>query len=338
MAAAGALVRTTRLVVLLGALLGGAVPPAFGHGLDPAFLGLRATGGGTYEVTWRTAAARLPGADVQPVLPARCRQVGASTPEIGRDHVTLHWVVACGPGGLAGETIGIRDLDAARINALVRVEEGGRPVVQEVLHARRMAVVVPAHPARLAVVRGYLRLGIDHILTDPDPLLFVLGLLLLLASTRMLVQVITAFTVGHSITLTAAVLGLASVPVRPVGVLIAVSVLVLAVELAHETRASLVRRSPWIVALVFGLLNGFGFAGALAETGLPAGEVPLALCAFNLGIEIGQLAFVVAVLAAGVLVRRTAPGALAVARRPAAYALGILAAFWCFERTVLWLA
>jgi hypothetical protein len=153
------------------------------------------------------------------------------------------------------------------------------------------------------------------------------------------VQTITAFTLGHSITLSAAALGLATVPSRPVEVLIALSVLALAVELARDPREpTWLRRFPWMMALAFGLLHGFGFAGALAEAGLPAGQIPLALVSFNGGIELGQLAFVAAVLALGVLARRAAPGLAAGSTRVAVYAMGILAAYWCFERVAVWLA
>jgi len=324
--------------VVVALLLAGAVTPATGHGLDPALLELRATGDGRYDVTWRTSAARLPGSDVQPVLPARCRQVSGGQPEVTQEHVTLHWTIDCGGRGLAGETLEIRDLDTARINALVRISDGSGPALQEILHARRTGFVVPARPTRLGVVRAYVELGIEHILLGPDHLLFVFGLLLLLSELRMLVKVVTAFTVGHSITLSAAALGLTTLPSRPVEIAIALSILALAVELARDPRAGgLVRRRPWMVALGFGLLHGFGFAGALAETGLPAGDVPLALFAFNLGIELGQLAFVTSLVVVGSLALRLRPSVLTALRQPAVYALGILAAFWCFERAAPWL-
>jgi hypothetical protein len=323
----------TALAVALGA------SSASGHGLDPALLALRATGPGTYEVTWRTAAARLPGTDVRPILPARCREVSASPPETSLDHVTLRWSVDCGSTDLTGETVTVQDLDAARINALLRIEEPGRPTVQVVLSPRQGSFEVPARATRLDVVRSYVRLGIEHILTGPDHLLFVFGLLLLLATTTgLLVRTITAFTLGHSITLSAAALRLTTVPSRPIEVLIALSVLALAVELARETgKPTLMRRFPWLIALGFGLLHGFGFAGALAEAGLPPGDIPLALVSFNVGIELGQLAFVGTVLAAGVLAARWLPALAARARRPAVYGMGVLAAFWCFERLAAWL-
>jgi hydrogenase/urease accessory protein HupE len=181
-------------------------------------------------------------------------------------------------------------------------------------------------------------LGIEHIASGPDHLLFVLGLLLLVPSLRLLAETITAFTIGHSLTLTAAVLGITRVPSRPIEVLIALSVLVLAVELAGTAnRTTWLRRRPWLMAGAFGLLHGFGFAGALSEAGLPQGDVPIALAAFNVGIECGQLLFVLLVLSAGAVVRRWRPRLASLAVRPAVYTMGILAAFWSFERMAVWL-
>lgn len=314
---------------LASALMGGA---ALGHGLDPAYLSLRGIGGGRYEVTWRTAAQRRPGADVQPVLPARCTQIGESTSSIGNDSVTMRWTVDCGTSDLTGETIAISDLDAARINALLRIEERDRPTIQVVLDSRRQSFQVPAQPSALDVLRDYASLGIEHILGGADHLLFVVGLLLLVPGARKLLGTVTAFTIGHSITLSAAALGLAAVPSRPVELLIALSVLALAVDLAGgDDRRSLLRRAPWLMAAVFGLLHGFGFAGALAETGLPARDIPLALFSFNTGIEIGQLAFVAGALTVAATGQRVLPAGARL-RAPAIYAMGIMAAFWSLER------
>jgi len=309
------------------------------HGLDPVSLALRETGPGTFEVTWHASALRLPGADVQPVLPARCRSTGTPDALDAGDRVVLRWTVECGATDLAGETIAIADLAAAKINGLLSIERTSGPPIQTVLSPRSPAFVVPARPGRFDVIRAYVALGIEHILTGPDHLLFVFGLLLLVPTSRLLVQTITAFTLGHSVTLSAAALGMAAVPQRPVEVLIAVSVLVLAVELARDGEPrTLLRRFPWGMAVVFGLLHGFGFAGALADAGLPAGDVPLALVSFNGGIEIGQLAFVAGiVLLRGALARRL-PAIAVRAAGPAVYAMGTLAAFWCYERLALWLA
>ena len=311
---------------------------AWAHGLDPASLALRETRAGVFEVQWRASALRLPGTNVQPVLPARCRRIDRGE-AVGRpDGVTLRWTVDCGAESLAGEVIGVDDLGAAKINALLTVERLDGEKLQAVLGPRNPSFTVPAQPSRWDVVRGYVALGVEHILTGPDHLLFVFGLLLLVSASRLLLQTITAFTLGHSLTLSAAALRLANVPSRPVEVLIAVSVLTLAVELARDgDRRTLLRRFPWAMAVAFGLLHGFGFAGALAEAGLPAGDIPLALVSFNAGIEVGQLAFVAAVLAAGALVGRWLPTIATRSTRLAVYAMGILSAYWCFERVSVWL-
>jgi hydrogenase/urease accessory protein HupE len=272
------------------------------------------------------------------VLPSRCRPTSDAVPEDGPDHVGLRWTVDCGPDGLAGERIRIDDLAAAKINALVSITRLDGDALQRVLGSRSAALDVPAHATRGDVVRDYVTLGIEHILTGPDHLLFVLGLLLLVSASRLLVKTITAFTLGHSVTLSAAALGLATVPSRPIEVLIAVSVLTLAVELARDTdEPTLLRRFPWAMAIAFGLLHGFGFAGALAEAGLPSGQIPLALVSFNAGIEMGQLAFVGTVLAAGIALRRSLPLVATLSSRPAVYAMGILSAYWCLERIAVWL-
>ncbi len=318
-----------------------ALVPAVGlaHGLDPAALSLREMRSGVFDVRWRASALRLPGTNVQPVLPARCRQVGTADVADGTDRVALRWSVDCGPGGLAGEVVGVDDLGAAKINALLTIERLDGEEIQAVLGPRNPSLTVPVRPSRWGVVGGYVTLGVEHILTGPDHLLFVFGLLLLVSTSRLLVKTITAFTLGHSLTLSVAALHFANVPSRPVEVLIALSVLMLAVELARDgERPTLLRRFPWAMAVVFGLLHGFGFAGSLAEAGLPAGDIPLALVSFNGGIELGQLTFVAVVLSAGAILGRCLPAVATRSARPTVYAMGFLSAFWCFERLAAWLS
>ncbi|HYV58163.1 MAG TPA: HupE/UreJ family protein [Candidatus Nitrosopolaris sp.] len=314
--------------------------PALGlaHGLDPASLALRETRPGVFEVRWRASTLRLPGANVQPALPARCHQIGAAEAIDESDRVALRWPVDCGAGGLEGEVIGVNDLAAAKINALLTIERLDGKQLQTVLGPRSSSFTVPAQPSRWEVVQSYVTLGIEHILSGPDHLLFVFGLLLLVSAPRLLLQTITAFTLGHCVTLSAAALHFTEVPPRPVEVLIALSVLTLAVELARDVeRPTLLRRFPWAMAVAFGLLHGFGFAGALAEAGLPAGAIPLALVSFNLGIEVGQLLFVGTVLTTGALLVRWLPAMVTRSERLAVYTMGVLSAYWCFERVATWL-
>lgn len=195
---------------------------------------------------------------------------------------------------------------------------------------------IAAASGPLTVIGAYLTHGVAHILFGFDHLLFVLGLLLIVRRGWVLLGTITVFTVAHSITLALATLGLVHVPRPPVEAAIALSILLLAVEIVHMERgwSGLTVRWPWVVPFSFGLLHGFGFASALADIGLPPGDIPLALFAFNVGVECGQLAFVAAVLSLVALARRVGLG-LHVERyvpRLAPYAIGSLAAFWFFQR------
>jgi len=182
------------------------------------------------------------------------------------------------------------------------------------------------------VLRDYVRLGVHHIATGFDHLLFVFGLVLLANGTRRLLWTVTAFTAGHSVTLSLATLGVVRFPTAPIELAIAATILVLALELAQERSESWLRRRPWAVAFAFGLLHGFGFAGALAEVGLPQEEIPVALLAFNLGIELGQLAFVACVLALRSLVAPALAGAPAWLRNAPVTVMGALAVYWCLDR------
>jgi hypothetical protein len=207
-------------------------------------------------------------------------------------------------------------------------------VIDTVLRAREPAFSVPDREDVIAVAGRYVKLGVDHIATGYDHLLFVLGLLLLVRGGRALIATITAFTLGHSVTLSLAALGLSRVASAPVEALIAFSIFLLAVELARSDTGSRLWARPWVMAMMFGFLHGLGFAGALREAGLPQGAIPLALLCFNVGIELGQLAFV-----AMALVVYRAARALAVptpdwGRTLAVYTIGSLAAFWMIERAL----
>ena len=196
---------------------------------------------------------------------------------------------------------------------------------------------IPEKTTVFDVGKTYLQLGIEHIFGGFDHLLFVLGLVLIVGPSWPLVKTITAFTLAHSITLGAATLGWAQVPQAPVEAAIALSIVFLASELAHERmgKTGLTKKAPWLVALTFGLLHGFGFAGALAEVGLPPQDIPPALLFFNLGVEVGQLAFVLAVVAVMAGLKRFGPELQTrwLGWVPA-YGIGTLASFWCIQRVV----
>jgi hydrogenase/urease accessory protein HupE len=244
------------------------------------------------------------------------------------------------PEGLDGKAVGFTNLSATRIDVLARLVRLDGTVQLERILPVHPSFVGRSSPGALEVVTTYTILGIEHILSGFDHLLFVLALVLLVRGTRRLLVTITAFTAAHSLTLAGATLGWVHVPAAPVEASIALSIVFVASEIVHlrQGRTSLTQRYPWVVAFTFGLLHGFGFAGALAEVGLPPSSIPIALLFFNVGVEIGQLLFVAAVLTviavgsrAGQRLRWSQPPWL---WRVAPYAIGGLASFWLVERIV----
>jgi len=325
-------VAVATVALTMATVLGAA--DAFAHALDPVLFELKERPDGRIDVTWKAPNARVPGVDLVPILPPECKTDGQVTKTDDNEATTLTWTIDCG-GTIVGRTVGVTGLEST--DALLRVTLLSGSVDRRVLGAERPTVVVPAEPSRLDVLRDYALLGVEHIATGIDHLLFVFGLLLLTAGTRQLLVTITAFTLGHSVTLALAALELVSVPQAPVEVVIAVTIYILAVELAREvaTGSTLLRRRPWAMAFSFGLLHGLGFAGALREAGLPQNDVPLALLSFNLGIEAGQIAFVVAILAVYALARPVLRGLPSWARRVPVYAMGAASFYWILERTAL---
>lgn len=335
-----------RIAASAAALLA-AVPAAEAHPLAPALLELEEGAGGRVSVTWKQSRLTSGGAAAAPVIPATCSPVTAPRRSVDALRLVERFEADCGEAGLVGAQVGVTSLDRTGTDALVRVRLADGRTFQRVVRGDAPSFVIPERPARLDVLRDYAGLGVGHILGGADHLLFVLGLLLLVGGGAGLVRTVTAFTAGHSVTLGLASLGLVRLPSAPIEVAIAGSVLWLAVELARGPaasgqRESWLRRSPWRMAAAFGLLHGLGFAGALSEAGLPEGEIPLALLSFNLGIELGQLAFVAAALGLAAVAARawriaaSPDGGAAIPRWAAGvpvYAMGSLAALWCLERT-----
>lgn len=312
---------------------------ASAHPLAPALLQLQETRPLHHEVLWRTSVARVSGTDVKPLLPAHCAEIRAPQMAVeDGEALALRWAVRC-TAPLEGETLRIQGLERAGINVIVRIERPGAEAAEALLGPRESAYTVPPRSAPPLVFLSYLELGVEHLLTGWDHLLFVTGLLLLVSRLGLLLWTVTAFTAGHSLTLAAAALGWVQVPSAPVELAIALSILMLACEIARPRDAppGLLTRYPWGMALGFGLLHGLGFAGALAETGLPADAIPLALFAFNLGIELGQILWIAVCLVLVAGLHRLWP---ALQQLPvpgfAAYVIGICAAYWSLERAGGW--
>jgi hydrogenase/urease accessory protein HupE len=314
----------TLLAVLAGWQRAGA------HPLDPVFLQIVESPDGTLDVTWRVPLAQPAAVPLEPVLPDGCtRRSEPSVTENDRS-ATLRWQMDCAGRSLTGLRVGVEGLHERRTDALLRVQLASARTVQKVLRGDDALFTIPGAPRAIDVVRDYLVLGVEHILTGFDHLLFVLGLVLLVDGARQGLWTITAFTAGHSVTLSLAVLGFVSVPPLPIEALIALSVFILGVELTRDG-PTWIRRAPWRMAFAFGLLHGLGFAGALAQVGLPAEEIPLALFSFNVGIELGQLLFIVAI---GVGLATVPVSRSRAVRLIPAYAIGSLAALWVIDRVV----
>ena len=309
---------------------------AFAHALDPGYLDLTPLGQDRWRVTWRVPDVSGRPMPIAARLPRTCSQEAPPSPQFDGRGWTAGWVVDC-PEGLAGGEIRIEGLDQTNTETLVRFElEPGRTQVHR-LTASETAFTVPVVAGMMGVFFSYVGLGITHILEGVDHLLFVFALLLLVSDRRRLIWTVTAFTLAHSITLAAATTGLLKIPSPPVEAVIALSIVFLAYELTlpPERRDPLTMRFPWLVSFGFGLIHGLGFAGALREIGLPEGDIPLALFSFNVGVELGQLLFIAAVLTTGAAVRLLYPRIrlhTAILSRVASYGIGSVAAFWVIER------
>jgi len=327
--------KRTLLILVLFATV---VSRAFAHEVRPAYLELRQTAPDTYAAFWK-----VPGQGENMRLglyvefPAGSTNATPPRATMANNAFTERWTVKRA-GGLAGGTIHIAGLSATMTDVLVRLErlDGTTQVTR--LTPSAPSFVVEAAPRALEVAGTYLVLGIGHILGGIDHLLFVLALLILVKGTRRLIMTITAFTLAHSLTLAGATLGLVHLPGPPVEAAIALSIVFVAAEIIHsrEGKAGLTEKFPWIVAFTFGLLHGFGFASALNEVGLPQSAIPVALLFFNVGVEVGQLVFIVVVFTAIALarlsMRRIGVSQPAWAWRIPPYAIGSVAAFWVIQR------
>ena len=306
------------------------------HEARPAYLEVTETSAGRYDVLWRTpllAGQRLP---VALVLPAGIRNIVEPAERVLPDSIVERRVIDAGPSGLAGRRIDFPGLQVTITDVLVRVAQRDGTHWTALVKPGQPWIEMRERQGAFAITGAYVSQGVQHILLGFDHLLFVFALMLIVRNGWTLVKTITAFTVAHSITLALATLGVIHVPAPPVEATIALSILLLATEIARMSRGqpSLTSRFPWAVAFCFGLLHGLGFAGALSEIGLPQGDVPLALLSFNVGVELGQLAFVAAVLAIRGLLKRFPLLRIATqyAQPIAYYAIGTLAAFWFFDR------
>ncbi len=306
---------------------------AFAHEVRPAYLELREDGAGEISVLFKTPMRGDLRLSLKPELSGRSEVIAPIATRMTGDAAVATWRLKL-IDPLRGRTIAIRGLESTITDALLRVELADGSTWVQRLTPQRCSAVIPRQETAGSVAGVYLELGVEHILLGVDHLLFVLALLLISRGTLKLVKTVTAFTVAHSITLGLSTLGLVSVPSRPVEAVIALSIVFVATEIVHMRRGreGITARAPWIVSFTFGLLHGFGFAGALSEVGLPHGHIPLALLFFNAGVELGQLLFIAAVLALLACFRRVRWSLPRRAELVPSYAIGSLAMFWVVQR------
>lgn len=322
---------------VLGLCLAFSAATACAHETRPAYLEIAEKSDGQLSVLWKSPTQGDPPISLHPILggivlenlPGDCTKVSGA--------ILCQWQIAAPNTTLAGRRITIDGLSATVTDALVRIDFADGLSTTRLLRPADPSWVIEHRDSSRASAAGFFRMGVEHILYGIDHLLFVLLLLLIVRSAWVLVETITAFTVAHTITLGMAVLGFVRVTAAPVEAVIALSILFLASELAHHHRGEhgLTYRAPWIVAFSFGLLHGFGFAGALANVGLPYGDIPRALLFFNLGVEAGQLSFIVVALGIVRVIRSLRVRWPAWSLQVPAYAIGSLAAFWFVQRCAL---
>ena len=317
--------------------VGGFAPPALSHESQPGTLELRQVAKDRYEVTWRAPIYFGRPHPARLELPGNWKTVVEPTERLLPDSQVFRRVVTVGEKGVEGSVIRFPGLERTVTDVFVRMNRLDGTTLTAVVRPTKPYAQLRGERTWHTTAGEYIGLGFHHILQGVDHLLFVLGLLLIVKSRRMLLSTVTAFTVSHSITLAIATLGYARAPLPPLNAAIALSILFLGPEIVRSWRgeSSLTIRYPWVVAFLFGLLHGFGFASGLSTTGMPKAELPLALLFFNVGVELGQLVFIAIALALERSFRVLEIRWPRAVEALPGYAVGSLGAYWTIQRTVI---
>src|SRR5271169_1610353 len=322
------------ILIMTFAMLGQTLASA--HEARPGYLELTQTGPDIYSVLWKRPSGGEVELELLPVFPAECTLFASDRQQLTPGAVVVHGTLAC-PGGLAGKTVVIKGLEGTITDVLVRLHHSDGRIESYLLRPVSPSVTFGGVTTLRNKTLTYVQLGIQHILLGMDHLLFVLGLMLIVKDRWTLIKTISCFTVAHSITLAIATFGYASAPLPPLNAAIALSILFLGPEIVRTWRGetSFTIRNPWVVAFAFGLLHGFGFASGLTAMGLPKAEIPLALLLFNVGVEVGQLGFVLFILALERSFRVLEVHWPRIVERLPGYTVGTLGAYWFIQRTVI---
>jgi hydrogenase/urease accessory protein HupE len=304
------------------------------HPLAPALLELTEVASGEVNVLWKLPLKTTTSNTVTPVFPKHCQRIGLVKVSVEATAKISRWRLACGEVGLIGATLTINNIASSKAVAVLRVTTIDGRSYTKILSGNENKFEVPVRQSGAQVFTDYLEFGGKHMLAGWDHLLFVVALTLLVGVNRQLILVVTMFTLGHSTTLSLSAIGYWSFPQIVAEVFIALSI-VLAIGTVLDAKAnSLFVKRAWLMALLFGLLHGLGFANALSELGLPQEEVPMALLAFNVGIELAQLAFILVLIVIARVWALTNTPWQGWWRLLPLYSMGGLAAFWFWRRVV----
>jgi len=326
--------RASHISLALIILAAGVPRPAKAHPLAPSVLSFEQKGDGTVIMSWRAPVKRPTGQSLKARVPTGCRAIGKPTVTIDESETafTETTELQCEPPDMVGAVIAVDGFEDSKVNVVLRVARADGEVHHAILDAGRPKLMIASPEDETHSFFEYVMLGVEHLLTGWDHLTFVIGLLILFGWHRRLISAVTAFTVGHSLTLALSVLGLLSIPQAIVEALIAMTIVVLALEI-QSGRHGPVWKHPWLLPGSLGLLHGLGFASVLFDAGLPSDEIPLALLGFNLGLELGQLGVIAIAWASYLAIRSAIPAGWRGNHVLPAYVIGSLAAFWVIERT-----
>lgn len=319
-------------------LLIGIIPLLFfsahAHEVRPVYLEVKQISELEYSFKLKVPARGGTRMNVEVLMPEACDSVQQSRKIKTDDAFVESWIATCRES-LEGKNLTIKGIEGTLTDALVRIELLSGNVQTALVRPANPSVTIHKEPSWLEVVKTYFILGVEHILLGIDHLLFVLGLLLITSGKSRILKTVTAFTIAHSITLAMAALGAVHFPGAPVEAVISLSIVFVAYEALRIRASDVAIRKPWVVAFIFGLLHGFGFAGALSETGLPQNSIASALFVFNVGVEVGQIAFIIFVLLLMLALRRMITRLPDWVYKIPPYAIGSLAMFWTIQRVSL---
>ena len=304
------------------------------HEIRPGFLRIVEKQQNNFEVTWKIPKIQNKYINIYPSISGGYELLLEKETQLPDALIRLYSFVSDGP--INGEEIKIENLEKTLIDVLVQIELYDKTTYSFIVQPSKPSVIIPFEKSFWNVINTYVLLGMKHILLGYDHLLFVLGLILIIPGMTMLIKTITSFTIAHSITLALASFGFINVPGEPIEAIIALSIILLAREVItyYNDGTSLTIKYPWIVAFIFGLIHGLGFAGALSEIGLPQKSIPAALFTFNIGVELGQILFIFIVIGLIKMIKMFSETVQAQFLRILPYLLGSVAFFWLIERVL----